>query len=522
MSISDRQIVQSSALAPARIFKASVVLISVAAAIPIFWRPLGHTWQAWMTSPEYNYGPIIPVIAGLMVWRDIRRSKVAAGNGTIGLGILLFALMCGVFGQMAAFVFLAQIGLLLFVVGLIVTTLGDRRALSVWPGIVYLAFSVPLAKLLQAALSAKLQLISSALGVLFIRAFHIPVFLEGNVIDLGTIQLQVAEACSGLRYLFPLASFSFLCAYLITAPRWQRAVIFLSALPIAIMLNCVRIGLTGILADYFGIEAATGFFHDFEGWLVFCACITILFLEMKLLCYAGGSERSLLKRLDFTWPARVGIKGASSNLGRWPASIAAAMTLLGLAVFLSVSNAGNIIPPRPDFSTFPREIGAWRAAEAPVDQQSLDVLKSTDNLSLNFSNDKGSLINVWVAYYDSQEIGEAIHSPQICLPGGGWGITNASTVPIGVGDGLANRVIIQQRGVKQLVYYWFQGRGRIETSEYAAKIELMTDAILRHRTDGALVRFVVPIDDAGVASAETKMKSFIAQAQPLLGPYLPD
>lgn len=526
MSLSDRQTGQLSAVGLARVTGAFILLVSIAAAIPIFWTPISHTWQAWMTSPEYNYGPIIPIIAGLMLWRDLRHSTAAPGSGAIGLAIMLFALTCGVFGQIAAFVFLAQIGLFLFVVGLFTAFVGDRRALSVWPGLFYLGFSIPLAKLLQASLSAKLQLISSELGVMFIRAFDVPVFLEGNVIDLGTVQLQVAEACSGLRYLFPLASFSFLCAYLIKSPPWQRILIFVSALPITIVLNSVRIGITGILADNFGIGAATGFFHDFEGWLVFCACIAVLFLEMKLLCYAGGSERSLLRRLDFSWPSKRAPQSAA-GAGQWAVpGAAAAATLLALLIFLFVGTTEPLIPARQTFDVFPRQIGPWPATEAMVDSDALNVLKATDYLSLNFGDvDSAAPMNLWIAYYDSQEIGEAIHSPQICIPGGGWRITNMTTIPLGAGpDGAeVNRAIIERSGNKQLVYYWFQGRGRIEASEYAAKLDLMSDGLLRHRTDGALVRLVVPIDPkSGAAPADERLKSFVAQLQPLLDPYLPE
>lgn len=530
MSLSDRSIGQFLPVGFARGSSAVILLVSLAAAIPIFWTPLQHTWQIWMTSPEYNYGPIIPIIAGVMLWRDLRRSTVAPDSGRIGLGIVLFALICGVLGQIAAFVFLAQIGSFLFVVGLFTAFVGDRRALSAWPGLFYLGFAIPLAKMLQASLSAKLQLISSELGVLFIRIFNVPVFLEGNVIDLGSVQLQVVEACSGLRYLFPLASFSFLCAYLIQSPRWQRVVIFLSALPITIVLNSARIAITGILADNFGIGAATGFFHDFEGWLVFCACIAVLFLEMKLLCYAGGSERSLLKRLDFSFPPRrtlhnEGGAGQRITSGIVPGAAAAA-TLLALVILLSVDTTETVIPARQTFAAFPRQVGPWQTIETSVDSEALEILKATDYLSVNFSTAAAvAPVNLWIAYYESQEIGEAIHSPQICIPGGGWQITNMSTVPLGTGSGgaVANRAIIEKNGSQQLVYYWFQGRGRTEASEYTAKLTLMADALLRNRTDGALVRLVAPIDPkAGVAPAEATLKSVVAQLQPVLGQYLPE
>src|SRR5262249_54860591 len=103
------------------------------------------------------------------------------------------------------------------------------------------------------------------------------------VIDLGVYKLQVVEACSGLRYLYPLMSLGFLAAYLFQAPFWQRAVVFLSTIPITIAMNSLRIGIVGMLVDHFGPQDADGFLHLFEGWIIFVACAGLLAGIMYLL-----------------------------------------------------------------------------------------------------------------------------------------------------------------------------------------------------------------------------------------------
>jgi exosortase len=100
-----------------------------------------------------------------------------------------------------------------------------------------LGLMIPLPTFLYQGLSAQMQLISSQIGVAIIRLFNISVFLEGNVIDLGNYKLQVAEACNGLRYLFPLMALGFIAAYLFKGALWKRAVIFLSTIPITILMN---------------------------------------------------------------------------------------------------------------------------------------------------------------------------------------------------------------------------------------------------------------------------------------------
>ena len=124
----------------------------------------------------------------------------------------------------------------------------------------------------------------------FIRLFQIPVFLEGNVIDLGQYKLQVVEACSGLRYLYPLMSLGFLAAYFFQAPLWQRALVFLSTIPITIFMNSLRIGVVGIMVDNFGPQDADGFLHMFEGWIIFLACAVLLVGLMHLLARVGSGK----------------------------------------------------------------------------------------------------------------------------------------------------------------------------------------------------------------------------------------
>ena len=118
--------------------------------------------------------------------------------------------------------------------------------------------------------------------------FQIPVYRDGNIIDLGYYKLQVVEACSGLRYIYPLLSLSFLAAYLFNAPLWQRAIVFLSSIPITIVMNSVRIGLVGVTVNYWGTQAADGLLHFFEGWIIFLACAGILALEIYFIARISG------------------------------------------------------------------------------------------------------------------------------------------------------------------------------------------------------------------------------------------
>jgi exosortase D (VPLPA-CTERM-specific) len=488
----------------------------------LFRESIAETYDTWMNSPEYNYGPLVPAVAALMIWRDLSRSDAAhrrRGGGWLGFAIVLVGVLFGTIEFLSHTRFPGQLGLFLSVIGLIVTWLGEGRARLVWPALVILLFAMPQAGVLQAKVTAVLQLVSSVGAVGVIRLLDIPVLREGNVIDLGQIKLQVAEACSGLRYLLPLATFAFLSAYLFVGHPVKRTIIFLSSIPITILMNMVRIAVTGLLVDRYGVAAAEGFFHDFEGWVVYCLCLIILFLEMKLLCILGG-ERSLVRRLDLD-PPKAGGAGALRAGGSTAAAIAVlAVCVLAALGQVAIGARANPDLQRTSFAVFPREIDGWQGQEMPVDAAALAALNATDHLSLNFVQG-GDVVNVWSAYYDSQYSGNAAHSPLICIPGGGWVVEDGGMVAM-PGGHTASRLIISQGTDRQLVYYWFVEGGQVETNEYRAKLRLFGNAVLHNRRDGALVRFVTPVAGTDVNAAEGRLQAFIAKAAPLLDEYIPN
>jgi exosortase D (VPLPA-CTERM-specific) len=496
----------------------------------IFWTSIENTVDTWLTSAEYNYGPIVPPIAILMLWRDLGRSTAPARGGYLGVAITFVGLILGLVEFLSQTHFPGQLGLFLTIIGLFISLQGEARSRDVWPGLVFLLFALPQAGALQVYLTTMLQLVSSKGAVAIIQMLHIPVFREGNVIDLGQIKLQVAEACSGLRYLFPLATFSFLCAYLFVAHPIKRMIVFLSSVPITITMNILRIGITGILVDRFGIQAAEGFFHDFEGWIVYCLCVALLFAEMKLLCLVGGGDRSVTARLDLSMPARridqTLPKKEPANLWR-PGMLVGALCIALIALELAMGARNDAPIPREQFSLFPRQLEDWTGTESAVDRDSLKNLNATDYLSVNYSRPSQDIVNVWVAYYESQYSGNAAHSPQVCIPGGGWEIESVENIAIplkdeaGVGEMHLNRLIIKRGDVRQLVYYWFVEGGHVQSDESVAKFNLMMNAIFHNRRDGALVRFVTPVRGDDVAGAERKLRDFVSLVAPLLPRYLP-
>src|SRR5262249_15476545 len=290
--------------------------------------------------------------------------------------------------------------------------------------IAFLIFAVPLPYFIDSQLSWWLQLVSSQLGGFFIRLFGIPVYLTGNIIDLGNYKLQVVEACSGLRFLYPLLSLGFLAAYLFKAPLWQRAVVFLSAIPITVFMNSFRIGMTGVLVDRWGTAMADDALHFFEGWIIFLACAAMLAAEIYLLArFTSGKSFFQVFGLPKVEAIRPRFAGMDGTISRVP--MMASLVLIcttGLAVYF-VSSRQEIVPERQRFAAFPSQLGPWQGRPSLLEPQVEHALYLDDYILSDYSRPKGGAVNFYVAYYPSQRRGASPHSPIVCIPSGGWRIT---------------------------------------------------------------------------------------------------
>jgi len=481
----------------------------------------------WTNQEEYSHGFFIPLISCWLFWK--RRDSLVLSVGRpnwLGLVLVSAAIAMLLIGSLSAIYILVQVGFIICLAGIIVSFGGWSLLRVCTLPLAFLLFAIPLPYFVDSQLSWRLQLVSSELGVFFIRLFGVSVFLEGNVIDLGNYQLQVVEACSGLRYLYPLLSLGFLAAYFFKAPLWQRIVVFLSTIPITIFMNSFRIGVIGLLVDHWGIDMAEGFLHYFEGWIIFLACALLLALEIylfaRLTSNLGLYDALGLPRVD---PANGAIE-RDIHGGRPPVYGAlVALVVASIAVF-AFTQRDEIIPDRERFVSFPKKIGDWNGKVSLLEPRIELKLGLEDYILADFRTSKKAPVNLYIAYYSSQRSGVSPHSPQVCIPGGGWLITKLERrmrQPVHGGEEFPyNRVVIERESTKQIVYYWFDQRGKKIANEYMMKWHLLKDAIIMNRTDGTLVRLVTPVfRNESEESADKRLHAFMSELIPLLQSYIP-
>ena len=509
----------------------AVFFLLLAGSLPVFWIGIASLIKAWGT-PEYSHGPLIPLISLYLFLRELRRAPLPGTDAPLrwpGLLVVIFALAVAVLGNLARIPDIVTYAMIVWVAGVVLTVFGWHRGIRHQLPVLHLVFMLPLPQFLFWKLTVLLQGYSSQLGVWFIDLAGVSVFLEGNVIDLGVYKLQVAEACSGLRYLFPILSFSYLFSILYRGPLWHKAVLLLSAAPLTVLMNSVRIGVIGILVDRYGIEQAEGFLHFFEGWVIFLACISILF------GLAVALQRLTPHPLPLSQAIDLDTDGFGPILARVIAIRWSAVLTLTAALTVAVSLAWVIQRPnetvaiaRDPFALFPRQIGDWSGSTALLDTNVERVLGASDYLNATYAAPgEPASVNMFVAFYDRQTDGTGIHSPEVCLPVGGWEIFSLKPLEVdftaaGYGQFEVNRAVIQKGLSKQLVYYWFEQRGKRMVNDFRAKLSVVYDGLTMGRTDGALIRYVTPIWEGETeADAETRLIRFIEQSLPPLPRFVP-
>jgi exosortase D (VPLPA-CTERM-specific) len=321
----------------------------------------------------------------------------------------------------------------------------------------------------------------------------------------------------------------FLMAYFYKGALWKRIFLFLSSIPITLFMNSLRVGIIGITVEHWGIGMAEGFLHEFQGWMVFMLSAALMLGEITLLNNIGherGTWRELFG-LEFPAPTPTGARIRQRHL---PASfISCSVLLLSFVVIgFSMPRSAEIYPTRALFSEFPSQLGPWRGHNEVLEQVYLDQLKLDDYELANYSAASGPPVNFYVSYYNSQRKGEAVHSPRSCLPGGGWQMRDFDQrqlpqVTVGGQPLRVNRTLIELGDQRQLVYYWFQQRGRVITNEFVVKWYLFWDALTRHRTDGAMVRLITPLSvNMSEAEADRRLTDFAARIAPELPRFVPN
>ena len=206
--------------------------------------------------------------------------------------------------------------------------------------------------------------------------------------------------------------------------------------------------------------------------------------------------------------------------------VVSSVVLMAALLLLQFRSVGEGVPMRRPFESFPQTIGSWKGQDDMVlDAEVLRMLKSSDYVMRRYVDGGGNSAWLYMAYWQSQRRGADIHSPRNCLPAGGWEpIENKRlTIPVGgaTGSVTVNSYLIQKDRQLQVVIYWFQAQGVAVAGELDAKIQMVRSAVLKNRTDGAIIRISSPVSGT-VQDTTDRLVGYIQTLHPILSTYLPD
>jgi exosortase D (VPLPA-CTERM-specific) len=512
-----------------------------AAVVFLYATVLTRLVEHWWTDENYSHGLLIPFIIGYIVWFRFDELKKTPPTPQFFIGgiTVVFALILLLGGTLGAELFVQRISFVLMLAGLIVCFFGERIVRMLAVPFALLLLAVPVPQIIFNKIAFPLQIYASQIAVWGIRLFGVPTVRKGNVIEIlpeGAVQviaLEVVEACSGIRSLMTLMTLALILAYftrddfrdgagerfsfLQRADFWRGFVLMFSAVPIAILTNAGRVTATGILTYSYGTKATEGFAHDAAGWLVFIVALGLLiglnFILKKVLRWKTGE-----------------VSGSSSS----PKSRIRNPKSLWIVLFVLVAGGlfinwfehrGEAAVGRKPLKELSATLGDWQQKGSPIrfSEATESVLKTSDYMMREYVKD-GKLANLYIGYYASQKTGATYHSPQNCLPGSGWEMKKPQIIEIKTPSGRtfeANRYIIENGKYKEVMIYWYQGRGRYVASEYTDKVYTVLDSVLRQRSDGAMVRVMTSVG-ADEKEATRQASDLAAETADALSAYVPE
>ena len=248
----------------------------------------------WWQIPDFSHGFLVPIFSAYLVWtkRAILR-KIAVCPSWSGVAVVAAGLLVLFLGVYGAEMFLSRVSLLILMAGLILSFAGKQFLRELQFPLLVLLLAIPIPAILFSQITFPMQLLASRLASDLLPLFGVPILREGNVIQLSSMSLEVAEACSGIRSLMSLFTLSVFFGYFMEKSSMRRTILALASIPIAIAANGVRIFGTGICVQYWNPDKAQGFFHEFSGWVMFLVSLACLFIVHRAMQWLPRHRRSV-------------------------------------------------------------------------------------------------------------------------------------------------------------------------------------------------------------------------------------
>lgn len=488
-------------------------MILAATLLWFYWPVLIKLVITLIDSTDASFGLLLPLVSAYIVyrkWPEIR--QLPWQPSWAGLLVMAGGLCLYLFGALITDVYTPALSFVVVLGGLVILMGGWSAFRVLWFPVVLLTLMIPLPQFINMKFTLHLQLISSKLAAGMLKLYGLPLLLQGNVIDLGTRQLNVVAACSGLRYIYNLIALGIIFSFFFQRRLWKAAVLVMAMVPFAIFANALRIATIGIFPTF-----GKGLWHTSLGLSFFL----LGFDYLKLINWTVGKV-SLPNPGEQKASALLSPK-AMGEVTRPSYTVYLVSALMLVVVSGPAALRLSQVPPMPlkqSLEKFPMQLGTWQGSQIYIDPEIVKATNCNAYLNAKYINSTDGVITLWIAYYEKQEGGASMHSPFSCLTGSGWKTLASGVIYIGKNRPV-KYMLIEELGNRRLVYYWFIERGRWLANEYFHKFYIGYDRLLKRRSDGALIRLITPVGD-DLNDAKNRLDDFTRLVSPLIFQYLPE
>jgi len=530
------------------------VWIAIAAGLAVGFRHyLRWMWHGWFTEwrredlglidrflegdSYYTHGPLAPLISVGIFALLVKYVKIPIRpRRWAGLGLVVFSLLVYIMICVAQVRFLLGFVALAILTGLVVLLWGWGALRRVWFPIALLAFALPLSHVSIAQLSFKLRILATDWAVSLANLIGIAAERMNNTIFLTQDKsMVVGDVCSGLRTLISLLAFGAIYAYVCRLRGVWRVGLFLMAVPIGLLGNCVRITSIIAVAHVHTVEFATGPYHDSSGVLIFILAFALMFGLEKLILAVRKAVGRPAKVLPLYHDAR---RGAADEhqAARLLAASANRWGLIAAAVILLAAAFGDRLARRPRTmwdkalvdSSVPGSVTvagrSYTARKEYLTTEVQRILRTNDYLYRRYSSPGCEPMRVLVVY--SQDNRMTTHAPEVCIEAAGATIVSGGdTVLSGVagrGDLACRQLLVHDSAGVTYYLYTLRAGDSYTNSIWRQQFRVFANALLGRDGSGALIRLSVRIDGGGAAAAQQKLQELMREVIPSLDSALRD
>jgi len=477
----------------------------------------GALVTTWTQRDDYSFGFLIPAISLYLVWlrREHLRQLPIRPAYLTGLVAVLAAGAMLLVGAAGNVITLQELSLVVMVAALVLFLMGKTHLRALAFPIAYLLFMIPIVDEIIDPLHWSFQLLTAEMGVGILQTLGFTVLLEGHYIVLPTITLEVAKACSGINYLLSILAIGIPLAYVTQKNAWCRVVLVVSAVAIGIVANWIRVAGIGMWA-YYGGDVVHGPFHLFQALFVSQIGFIALFAGawgLSKVPAAPSRGRTVDQvGVDLASP----VKPYRLDDRSW---LAALLILLALTAYLAFHTQAPV-SLKAEFGRFPLSIGNWKGQESDPRNAVFRVQGADRELVRLYRSPSGRELQLYVAYFESQRhpkklvnyVTARLHQAAVAVD-----------VPLAQNESITvNQTRLQQGRNEPAILFWYDTNGRVQVNRYRAILATTFDALIRGRTNGALILVAgVPIDREDGGNTIKEEQAFVREVVPILRGYLP-